>query len=171
MQKYYHFVWSFILLEHDYLISQSTPWSSVPYVTENLCFSALLHHTFTFSSSFLLSTQELPQAHSQDELLHLPSLLKSLPKPRLWSRRGQECIRCLCGMDWMSVPQQWGHFSRQPRLVSSSSTIRVLCNVRESPITDIILVSQMKSLLSQVFCVTALPVYLPDITRARCHHH
>lgn len=64
----------------------------------------------------------------------------------------------------------WGHRSRQPRLISSSSTILVLCNVREFSTTDIIFVSQRNSLPSQAFCATALPVDLPDITRALCHH-
>ena len=79
MQKTYHFVWSFTLLEQDYyLICRSALCSSVSYVSGNLHFSALLYHTITFFSSFQpvfsfpLPTQEWSQAHSQDDIF-LPS--------------------------------------------------------------------------------------------------
>ena len=80
---------------------------------------------------------------------------------------GMHSISVQDGLE-VSAAAKWGHFSRQSGLASSSSTVWVLCNVRESSTTYIIFVSQRNSL---PFCATVLPVYLPDITRALCHHH
>lgn len=50
--------------------------------------------------------------------------------------------------DGLSAIAEWRHFSRQSRLASSSSTVWVLYNVRESSTTDIIFVSQRNSSFS-----------------------
>lgn len=117
------------------------------YVTQNLVSCTLISSYFCIFLLIFTSHSGITLNSVPGGATHLTSLLKSLPKPRLWRRRAQDCTRHLCRIDWMSVPvdwmiAEWRHFSRQPRLVSSSSTVWVLCNIRDSPITDIILVSQ-----------------------------
>lgn len=102
--------------------------------------------------------------------VRLPALMNRLLEPRLWESARMPNILVQDGLE-VSAIAEWRHFSRQFRLVSSASTIWVLCNVRTSSTTDIVFVGQRNSLLSQSFCVADLPVYLPDITRALCHHH
>lgn len=184
MQKTYHFVWSFPLLEQDYyLISQSALCSSVSYVSGNLHFSALLYHTitfFSFTAWIFFSASPLrngPKPTTKMRYIYHPqSTPSSSYEKAAWAQTLEEensGIHNILVQDGLEVSAiaEWGHFSRQSRLVSSSSTVWVLCNVRESSRTDIIFVSQRNSLPSQAFCATALPIYLPDITRALCHHH